>query len=39
MKTLTNLALFLFAIASTAQEDFSKYKWRNRILVLSTTSL
>ena len=39
MKTLTNLALFLFAIASTAQEDFSKYKWRNRILVFSTTSL
>lgn len=39
MRTITNLALFLFALSSTAQEDFSKYKWRNRILVFSTGSL
>ena len=39
MRTITNLALFLFALSSTAQEDFIKYKWRNRILVFSTSSL
>lgn len=39
MKTMTNLAVFLFALASSAQEDFSKFKWRNRILVFSTQSL
>ena len=33
------LPLFLFALSATAQEDFSKYKSRNRILVFSTTSL
>lgn len=39
MRTITNLALFLFALSSNAQEDFLKYKWRNRILVFSTASL
>ena len=39
MKNVTNLALFLFALSAGAQEDFSKYKSRNRILIFSTTSL
>ena len=39
MKTLTNISLVLFALTASAQNDFSKYKWRNRIVVFSTTSL
>ena len=39
MKKMTNLAIFLFALASSAQEDLSKFKWRNRILVFSTQNL
>lgn len=39
MINATNFALFLFALSASAQEDFSKYKSRNRILVFSTTSL
>ena len=39
MKTISNLAVFLFALSSSAQEDFSKFKWRNRILVFSTQNL
>ena len=35
----TVLPLFLFALTASAQEDFSKFKSRNRILVFSTTSL
>lgn len=39
MKKLTQLALVLFAVHATAQQDFSKYKWRNRILLFSAPSL
>ncbi len=39
MKTFTNLALVLFSLAAGAQEDFSKLKWRHRILVFSTQNL
>ncbi|MCC4214298.1 DUF4174 domain-containing protein [Leeuwenhoekiella parthenopeia] len=39
MKTVTNLALVLFSMTAGAQEDFSKLKWRNRILIFSTQSL
>ncbi|PHQ28010.1 MAG: hypothetical protein COA80_13235 [Leeuwenhoekiella sp.] len=39
MKTITNLALVLFSMSAAAQEDFSKLKWRNRILVFSTQNL
>ncbi|MGB3775086.1 MAG: DUF4174 domain-containing protein [Leeuwenhoekiella sp.] len=39
MKTFSSLALFLFAMHAAAQQDFSKYKWRNRILLFSATSL
>jgi len=39
MKRIANLALILFSISASAQEDFAKYKWRNRIVVLSTQDL
>lgn len=39
MKTISSLALFLFAIHAAAQQDFSKCKWRNRILLFSAESL
>ncbi len=39
MKTISSLALFLFAMHAAAQQDFSKYKWRNRILLFSAESL
>lgn len=39
MKALSQLALILFAMNLQAQHDFSKLKWRNRIILLSATSL
>lgn len=39
MKPSTNLALTLFSMSAGAQEDFSKLKWRNRVIIFSTQSL
>lgn len=39
MKKISQLALVLFALSASAQQDFSKFKWRNRILVFSAPSL
>jgi len=39
MKMISSLALFLFAMHAAAQQDFSKFKWRNRILLFSAESL
>lgn len=39
MKVLPKIALFLFALSSSAQADLSRYKWRNRILLFSASSL
>lgn len=39
MKKLSQLALILFAISASAQQDLSKFKWRNRILLFSAPSL
>lgn len=39
MKKLSQLALILFAMSASAQQDFSKFKWRNRILLFSAPSL
>lgn len=39
MKTISSLALFLFSMHAAAQQDFSKFKWRNRILLFSVESL
>ena len=39
MKEVSKLVMLLFAINLPAQKDFSKLKWRNRILLLSAQSL
>lgn len=39
MKTISNLALVMFSMTAGAQEDFSKLKWRNRVIVFSTQNL
>ena len=39
MKTISSLALILFSMHAAAQQDFSKFKWRNRILLFSAESL
>ena len=39
MKAFSKIALLLFSMSAAAQEDFSKLKWRNRIIVFSTQSL
>ncbi|WP_051907781.1 DUF4174 domain-containing protein [Flavimarina sp. Hel_I_48] len=39
MRTVSTLALFLFAMHASAQQDLSKYKWRNRVLLFSASSL
>tara|TARA_R110002020_G_scaffold293535_5_gene509108 strand:+ start:28642 stop:29076 length:435 start_codon:yes stop_codon:yes gene_type:complete len=39
MSKIPQIAIILFALTTQAQQDFSKYKWRNRILLFTTTSL
>ena len=39
MKTILQFALLLMTMNLTAQQDFSKLKWRSRVLLLSTSTL
>mgnify|MGYP001492829506 CR=1 FL=1 len=39
MSKIPQIAIILFALTTQAQQDFSKYKWRNRILLFTTSSL